>query len=134
MNTPSEEAIEASIKIINEGSARMEELGFIQEVIQATIDKATEELRQVHTETMTTETKTLPSESEHWYFQDGQPCYTIIGKNGKERATRLNDARKLDLVPSVTKILNEAAKPGLESWKAKQILEAALPLPKLDGE
>jgi hypothetical protein len=77
---------------------------------------------------------TLPAESCHWYDKQGQPRYTIIGKNGKERATTLRDAREHGWLPSVTEILNVAAKPGLEAWKAKQILEAALTLPKLPDE
>ena len=73
-------------------------------------------------------------ESTHWYTRAGNPMYTIIGKNGKERNTTLRDARTLDLVPSVTTILGVAAKPGLEKWKQEQVLLAALTLPRQDGE
>jgi hypothetical protein len=76
----------------------------------------------------------LPAESCHWYDKAGQPRYTIIGKNGKERSTTLRDAREHGWLPSVTEILNVAAKPGLEAWKSKQILEAALTLPRLTDE
>ena len=34
------------------------------------------------------------SESGHWYTQEGEPMYTIIGANGKERNTTLRDAKK----------------------------------------
>lgn len=78
--------------------------------------------------------KVLPSESTHWYHSDGRPCYEVEAKKGGMRATTIADARKLDLVPSVTAILNIAAKPGLEAWKAKQILESALTLPRLEME
>jgi len=74
------------------------------------------------------------SESGHWYTREGKPCYTIIGKNGKERNTTLADARKLDLVPSVTTITKMAAAPGLEKWKTQQVLLAALTLPRLANE
>jgi hypothetical protein len=74
------------------------------------------------------------SESGHWYDKDGNPAYTIIGKNGKERNTTVADARKLDLVPSVTTILGIAAKPGLNVWLQQQVLYAALTLPRLDDE
>lgn len=66
----------------------------------------------------------------HWYGKDGSPQYTVVGANGKERATTLRDARKMDLVPSVTTILNIAAKPGLMNWIQQQVLMAALTLPR----
>jgi hypothetical protein len=50
------------------------------------------------------------------------------------RPTTLRDARKLGLLPSVTTIIRTAASPGLEIWKQKQVLLAALTLPRLDGE
>lgn len=74
------------------------------------------------------------SESTHWYAKDGSPCYTVVGKNGKERNTTLRDARQLALVPSVTTILKSAAAPGLEQWKMNQVLLAALTMPRIEGE
>lgn len=74
------------------------------------------------------------SEAGHWYERDGTPAYTVIGKNGKERNTTLRDARTMNLVPSVTTILNVAAKPGLERWKMEQVLFASLTLPRREGE
>lgn len=74
------------------------------------------------------------SESGHWYERNGAPAYTIVGVNGKTRNTTLRDARKLSLVPSVTTIINVAAKPGLDRWKQEQVLMAALTLPKIDAE
>ena len=62
------------------------------------------------------------SESGHWYTQEGEPMYTIIGANGKERNTTLRDAKSLGLVPSVTTIMGIIAKPSLETWKQKQLL------------
>lgn len=76
----------------------------------------------------------MSSESGHWYTQSGDPAYTIIGKNGKERNTTVKDAREHNLVPSVTTILNIAAKPGLNNWLQQQVLLAALTLPRMDGE
>lgn len=67
----------------------------------------------------------MASESDHWYTQDGKPMHTIIGKNGKERPTTLRDARKLQLVPSVTSVMNVMAAPGLDRWKTYQVLDAA---------
>ena len=74
------------------------------------------------------------SESTHYYHQDGSPCYTIIGKNGKERPTTLREARTMNLVPSVTHVLNLASKPGLDNWKIDQAILAALTTPRIDGE
>jgi hypothetical protein len=74
------------------------------------------------------------AESGHWYTRNGEPMYQIEGANGKIRNTTLRDARKHNLVPSVTTILNVAAKPGLENWKLQQVLLAALTLPKQDQE
>lgn len=70
----------------------------------------------------------------HWYCLDGKPAYTVTGKNGKERNTTLADARKAGLVPSVTTIIRCAAAPGLERWKAEQLLMSALTLPRMLDE
>lgn len=74
------------------------------------------------------------SESGHWYSPKGEPAYTIIGKNGKERNTTLRDAREYGYLPSVTTILKVADKPGLKKWIQTNVLLAALTLPKQDGE
>jgi len=92
------------------------------------------------TETPTTidQTRTetgIPSESTHYYFKDGRPCYTVPRANGNgERNTTLADARKLDLVPSYTEVSKVAARPGLEAWKANQLLDSALTLPMMPRE
>lgn len=78
--------------------------------------------------------KERQSESGHWYGRDGSPAYTVIGKNGQPRNTTLRDARSFDLVPSVSGILNVAAKPGLDTWKQQQVLLAALTLPRQESE
>ena len=70
----------------------------------------------------------------HWYDKDGNPMYTILGANGKERDTDLRDARKLGLVPSVTTILKVAAAPALDIWKQQQLLKAVAEVPRLDEE
>lgn len=79
-------------------------------------------------------TNTIATEAGHWYAPDGTPRYTIIGKNGKERATTIRDARKEGYVPSVTTILQVLAKPGLTKWMQTQVLHASLTLPRRDGE
>lgn len=77
---------------------------------------------------------TQPSEQGHWYTKHGLPAYEIVGANGNKRATTLRDARKLGLLPSVTTIIRGAAAPGLELWKAKQVMLAALTLSRNPGE
>jgi hypothetical protein len=73
-------------------------------------------------------------ESGHFYTQDGEPAYTVIGYNGKERPTTIRDARELGLLPSVTSIIRCAASPALERWKAEQLLMAGLTLPRNPDE
>lgn len=71
----------------------------------------------------------------HWYTRDGQPAYTVPRAKGDgERATTLRDARKLDLLPSVTTIFQIMAKPGLDKWKLGKAIEAALDTPRDAGE
>ena len=78
----------------------------------------------------------IASQAGHWYAQDGSPCYEVPSKSkpGEMRPTTLRDARALNLVPSVTTIIRQAAQPGLEKWKQQQLLHAALTLPRHDGE
>jgi hypothetical protein len=75
-----------------------------------------------------------PSESGHWYYPDGTPCYTVIGKNGKERPTTVRDAREKGLAPGVSSIIKQAAAPGLTYWLVEQGILSALTLPRYDGE
>ena len=74
------------------------------------------------------------SEAGHWYTKDGLPRYTVIGANGRERPTTLRDARKENLLPSVTTILKVANNPALNNWIQKQVLLAALTLPRIESE
>ena len=75
------------------------------------------------------------SESNHWYTRDGLPQYTVPSKkDGSPRATTLRDARTMNLVPSVTTVLNVAAKPALLAWLQQQVLLAALTLPRRPDE
>jgi hypothetical protein len=70
------------------------------------------------------------SENTHWYYKDGRPCHEQPNKSkGGMRPTNLKDAKKLDLVPSVSVIGDLLAKPRLEIWKQNQILEAAATSP-----
>lgn len=78
---------------------------------------------------------TTATESGHWYdMKNGEPRYTIIGKNGKERNTTLRDARIHGYAPSVTTIIRCAAAPGLNKWLQQQVLLSALTLPRHQDE
>lgn len=79
-------------------------------------------------------TVSRPSESNHWYTRDGVPQYTVEAVKGGQRSTTLRDARKMNLVPSVTTIINVAAKPALLAWMQQQVLYAALTLPRRPEE
>ena len=74
------------------------------------------------------------SETGHWYTKLGEPAYQIIGKNGNKRNTNVKDAREHGLVPSVTTIIGQLAKPALDRWKSEQLLLAALTLPRGENE
>ena len=72
----------------------------------------------------------------HYYKIDGTPCHKVPYADPEKglRDTTIRDARKLNLLPSVTEILSILAKPGLENWKQQQTMLAALTLPRIDGE
>lgn len=74
------------------------------------------------------------TQSGHWYRKDGTPAYTVVGKNGKERAANIRDARELGLVPSVTTIMRQVSAPGLEFWKLGNAVRAALKAERIEGE
>lgn len=74
------------------------------------------------------------AEAGHYYQLDGTPAYKTIGANGNERNTTLRDARKHNLVPSVTQVLKVAANEGLNKWIKSNLLMAAATLPRLEGE
>lgn len=72
-------------------------------------------------------------ENGHWYTKEGEPAYSTEGKTGT-RPTTLRDARKLGLLPSVTTIIGQLSKAGLDTWKQQQVLLSALTLPKIATE
>lgn len=66
----------------------------------------------------------------HYYKKDGKPLYQINKIGSHElRDTHLGDARKLGLVPSVTTITSQLAKPQLNKWVIDQTLDAAIKFP-----
>lgn len=89
---------------------------------------------------MTTVANIFRTENAHYYRRDGTPCHQVPNKsNGGMRPTTLKDARKLDLLPSVTTILSVLRKPGLERWLIEQAVLAVIsdpgkPLEDLDAK
>jgi len=65
----------------------------------------------------------MAKESGHWYQRDGKSCHTqpVKSRPGDTRPTTLADARKLNLLPSVTGILGILDKPQLTDWKLEQL-------------
>lgn len=68
-----------------------------------------------------------PSDSSHWYNQKAEACHEIEMKTkpGEFRAVNKTDAKKLNLLPSVTNIMSRCEnKVGLDDWKRNQIFDA----------
>lgn len=70
-------------------------------------------------------------ESGHWYRPDGSGLvlevpYKDPKRSGEMKSTTLREARELGLFPSVTTIMGILAKPGLDIWKTRQAVKAAL--------
>lgn len=66
----------------------------------------------------------------HWYKECGEACHEIEDKNGKLRGTTLRDARKLNLMPSVTTILQLIANEGIVRWKIQLAVETSRGIPE----
>ena len=82
-----------------------------------------------------TAARVQPSESAHWYTQAGEPAYEQPSADGKRMVkTTLAHARKLHLLPSVTTVLSELAKPQLVSWLIEQAVLAAVTTPRKESE
>jgi hypothetical protein len=67
------------------------------------------------------------SESSHYYDGNGKPCHTQKTKAGakhKTRATRVTDAIRLGLFPSVTGITSVLANYNLQRARERKIIEA----------
>lgn len=78
------------------------------------------------------------SSSAHWYDKTGKPCHSVPyadkKRAGETRSTTLGDARKMNLLPSVTSILGVIDRPQLNDWKQTQCVLSAITLPRQDGE
>lgn len=73
--------------------------------------------------------------SSHWYTADGKPMHSVLKADGDgERPTTIKDARKHNLVPSVTNILGVIGKDALTTWKVNQAILRTLLSPKTEDE
>ena len=72
----------------------------------------------------------------HLYNRNGKPCYEVPYADPKKgmRASTLADARKINLVPSVTTIFDVLNKPALIYWQQDRVLESALTMTRNEGE
>lgn len=86
---------------------------------------------------MNTTSVARPTERKngHWYYTDGRPCYELAKKDGTGmKSPTLADARKLNLLPGVTTILDLLRKPALEAWKIEQGVLAVMTSKQNPGE
>jgi len=75
------------------------------------------------------------SDEAHWYFTDGKACHVVDRADKKgQRSTNLKDARKLNLLPSVTGILKLLHKEALVNWMIEQAVLAVVTAPRQPGE
>ena len=65
-----------------------------------------------------------PESDAHWYTLAAQPMHEA----------GLRDARKLNLLPSITTVLKELSATGLEIWKQNQLLTAQHENPRHESE
>lgn len=70
----------------------------------------------------------------HYYALDGTPMHTVPKKDGTPRNTTIADARKLNLLPSVTQVLKILDKPSLRQWMIRQAVYAVTTAPDVPGE
>ena len=76
------------------------------------------------------EPKRIASNGQHWYTLTGEACHVQPG--GKP--TTLREARKQNLVPSVSGVLGVIEKPHLTKWKCDRMVRKCLENPHIAGE
>lgn len=75
------------------------------------------------------------SENTHWYDRAGNPVYEVPSADGKSMVTPdIRHARKLNLLPGFSAVERIMAAPGLERYKIRQAVLAALTLPRIADE
>lgn len=74
------------------------------------------------------------TEASHWYQHNGSPCHQILKQKKKKgdpdeyRGATIADARKMNLLPSVTNLIGKFSnKSGIEIWKRSILLDQLTP-------
>lgn len=76
---------------------------------------------------MIIEPNRIASESCHYYNRTGKPVYEVPNASkGGMRPTTVRDAKKLDLLPSVSTVMGVIAKPAINGWVKEQVARAAV--------
>lgn len=70
----------------------------------------------------------------HWYSQDGTRIDFVMGAKGQAVTPDIRHARKHNFAPGVTTIIKCAASEALTIYREKQVLMAALTLPRPNEE
>jgi len=79
----------------------------------------------------------MSQESSHYYTRAGEPRHTqACGPNAKNttRATNIKDARKQELLPSVSACTKILSAPALDYYKSQQMAQACFNSPPGSGE
>ena len=80
----------------------------------------------------------MSSESSHFYTREGQAMHTqptkSPGAKNPTRNTTIADARRLNLLPSVSGIVRMMSAPGLERYKQNRIIEECYKRPPIGPE
>jgi hypothetical protein len=78
------------------------------------------------------------SESGHWYLLDtlgnAKTVYGVRRKSGKFGPATLRDAKRYGFSPGQTSVIRLLANPGLRKWQDRNLILAALTLPRNPGE
>lgn len=74
------------------------------------------------------------SDGGHWYDRQGRLIETVPGSKGSPVKPDLRHARKFDLAPGCTTIIRAAHREQLVQYRERQVLMAALTLPRPVGE
>lgn len=80
---------------------------------------------------------TATRQTAHFYTQEGKPVFEVIGKTtGKPRPTNIRDARKDNLLPSVTTVIKGGLPSayGLELYKLDLLAQVILTNTQKDNE
>ena len=73
----------------------------------------------------------------HWYTATGEAAHTQLTAKGAKNPTRpttIRDAKKLQLLPSITGILGVVANPALDRWRMSKVAEYCWKVPPIGNE